>query len=64
VNEVRSLVRTVRLETPPPEPWTMQILFVPTGSTDVQVLEWAVGVLDSASLAELRQIIEREAQTR
>jgi hypothetical protein len=41
----------------------MQILFVPTGSTDVQVLEWAVGVLDPASLAELRQIIEREAQT-
>jgi hypothetical protein len=61
VNEVRSLVRTVQLETPPPEPWTMQILFVPTGSSDVQVLEWAAAVLDAASLAELRHVIEREA---
>lgn len=55
------MLRTVRLITPPPEPWTMQVLFVPTGSTDVQVLEWAAGVLDPASLAELQEILEREA---
>lgn len=61
VNEVRSLLRTVRLHTPPKEPWTMQVLFVPSGSSDTQVLEWAAGVLDPASLAELRDILEREA---
>jgi hypothetical protein len=61
VNEVRSLLRTVRLHTPPKEPWTIQVLFVPSGSTDTQVLEWAAGVLDPASLAELREILEREA---
>jgi hypothetical protein len=61
VNEVRSLLRTVRLHTPPKEPWTMQVRFVPSGSSDIQVLEWAAGVLDPASLAELREILEREA---
>jgi len=39
----------------------MQVLFVPSGSSDTQVLEWAAGVLDPASLAELRDILEREA---
>jgi hypothetical protein len=61
VNEVRSLQRTVQLTTPPPEPWTMQVLLVPVGSTDVQVVEWAAKVLDPASLSELCELLEREA---
>jgi hypothetical protein len=59
--EVWSRHRRVRLATPPAEPWAMQILAVPDGSTDVQVLEAAAQVLDPAALAELREVIEREA---
>ena len=61
MNEVRSLHRRVRLATPPAEPWQIQVLSVPVGATDRQVLGWAAEVLDERSLAELRQIIERDA---
>jgi len=61
VNEVKSLHRRVTLSTPPPEPWTMQVLYVPIGSSDAQVIAWASQCLDAASLAELRDVIEREA---
>jgi hypothetical protein len=61
VNEVRSLLRTVQLTTPPPEPWTTRILLVPVGSTDRQVLEWASQCLDPASLDELRDVLEHQA---
>jgi len=61
VNEVRSLHRRVRLATPPAEPWGLQVLSVPVGATDQQILGWAAEVLDERSLAELRQIIERDA---
>jgi len=61
VNEVRSLHRRVRLATPPAEPWALQVLSVPVGATDQQILGWAAEVLDERSLAELRQIIERDA---
>ncbi len=61
MNEVRSLHRRVRLATPPAEPWALQVLSVPVGATDQQILGWAAEVLDERSLAELRQIIERDA---
>lgn len=60
MNEVRSLFRTVRLKTPPAPGWADQVLYVPTGSTDAQVLEWASQCFDEVSLAELREVLERE----
>ncbi len=39
----------------------MQVLSVPEGSTDQQVLGWAAEVLDAAALVELREVIQREA---
>jgi hypothetical protein len=35
---------------------------VPTGSTDAEVLAWASECLDAVSLAELRELLEREWQ--
>jgi hypothetical protein len=61
VNEVKSLVRTVKLRTPPPEPWAWRVLWVPDGATDEQVLRWAAECLDPASVAELAEILAREA---
>lgn len=40
--------------------WADQVLYVPTGSTDAQVLEWASQCFDEVSLAELREVLERE----
>jgi hypothetical protein len=62
VNEIRSMFRTVRLTTPPPDNVASQTLLVPTGSTDAEVLAWASQCLDAASLAELREVLERERQ--
>jgi hypothetical protein len=41
--------------------WQHQALLVPVGSTDEQVLVWASEFLSEAAVAELRQVIEREA---
>jgi hypothetical protein len=60
VNEIRSLFRVVRLKTPPPDDVARQVLLVPAGSTDAEVLAWAGQCLDEASLAELREVLERE----
>ena len=57
------MTRCVRLATPPADPWQRQVLWVPIGSSDQQVLGWAAEVLDPASLAELREVIERDAAT-
>jgi hypothetical protein len=61
VNEVRSPLRVVRLTTPPPPPRTMRVLYVPSGSSDAEVVRIASEVLDPTSLAELVEIIKREA---
>lgn len=53
--------RRIRLETPPPDGSQRQVLAVPNGSTDVQVLGWAAECLEPAALQELREVIEREA---
>jgi hypothetical protein len=54
------MFRIVRLKTPPPDDVARQVLLVPTGSTDTEVLAWASQCLDEASLAELREVLERE----
>ena len=59
MNEVRSLERVVRLDTVPPEGIADQVLLVPAGASDVQVLAWAEQCFDEASLAELRERIAR-----
>jgi hypothetical protein len=56
------MFRTVRLTTPPPDNVASQTLLVPTGSTDAEVLAWASECLDAVSLAELREVLEREWQ--
>jgi hypothetical protein len=56
------MFRTVRLTTPPPDAVASQMLLVPTGSTDAEVLAWASECLDAESLAELREVLERERQ--
>jgi len=62
MNEVRSLHRVVKLRTPPPD-GHRQILLVPEGSTDEEVLAWAAELLDEASLAEFRETIQAQSQT-
>jgi hypothetical protein len=59
--EVQSLFRRVRLHSPAVDGWQHQALLVPVGSTDQQVLAWASEFLSEAAVAELRQVIEREA---
>jgi len=59
--EVRSLLRRVRLHSPAADGWSDQHLLVPVGSSDQQVLAWASGFLSEAAVAELQQVIEREA---
>ena len=54
------MFRTVRLKTPPPDNVASQILLVPAGSTDAEVLAWASECLDAVSLAELREVLGRE----
>jgi hypothetical protein len=56
------MFRTVRLKTPPPDNVASQTLVVPGGSTDAEVLAWASECLDAESLAELREVLERERQ--
>lgn len=60
---VWSNYRRIRLRTPPPEGSTRQILGIPAGSTDLQVLDWAAELLSPQALAELRQIIQQQAQS-
>ena len=59
--QVRSLLRKVTLSSPPAEGWRDQVLLVPVGSTDVEVLTWAEGFLSAEAVAELREVIERAA---
>ncbi len=59
--EVRSLHRRVRLDSAPAEGWTEQILLVPIGSTDAQVLGWARECLPPDAFAELEARIAVEA---
>jgi hypothetical protein len=59
--EVRSLLRRVRLHSPAADGWQDQALLVPVGSSDEQVLAWASGFLSEAAVAELRAVVEREA---
>ncbi len=61
--EVSSLVRRVRLRTLPPDETGFQMLLVPLGATDAQVLGWASRLLSPEALAELRDVIEHEAQS-
>ena len=55
------MLRTVRLDSPAADGWRDQALLVPVGSTDQQVLDWAEGFLSPEAVAELREVIEREA---
>ena len=59
--EVRSLLRRVRLRAPAVDGWQDQALLVPVGSSDQQVLAWASAFLSPEAVAELREVIEREA---
>jgi hypothetical protein len=59
--EVRSLLRCVQLYSPAADGWQDQALLVPVGSSDQQVLAWASTFLSEAAVAELREVIEREA---
>jgi hypothetical protein len=59
--EVQSLHRRVRLHSPAADCWQHQALLVPLGSSDQQVLEWAAEFLSADAVAELREIIERQA---
>ena len=57
--EVKSLTRRVRIELEDDEAgssWAM--LLIPSGSTDVQVIEWAAQCLPPEHLAALRSAIE------
>lgn len=59
--EVRSLARHVRIELDDKDgdsSWAM--LLIPTGSTDVQVINWAAQCLPPAHLEALRAAIESE----
>jgi hypothetical protein len=58
---IASHTRKIVLTTPlgDDEAWIM--LLVPNGSTDAQVLEWAEQTLPAAAVAELREVIQREA---
>jgi hypothetical protein len=57
--EVRSLTRHVRVELEDDDTeMSSAILLVPTGSTDVQVIEWAAQCLAPEHLAVLRPAIE------
>jgi hypothetical protein len=58
---VQSLTRRIALSTPLPEEDAWVLLCIPGGSTDQQVLEWAAQTLPPAAVAELREVIEREA---
>jgi len=59
--KVRSLLRRVRLHSPAADGWQDQALLVPVGSSDQQVLTWASAFLSEAAVAELREVLEREA---
>jgi hypothetical protein len=59
---VRSYTRRIDLRTPLSEDGAWLLLCVPDGSTDEQVIAWAEETLPPAAVAELREIIEREAQ--
>jgi hypothetical protein len=61
VNEIRSLHRVVKLRTAPPDGISRQVLLIPEGATDEEVLGWAAEVLDDASLVELRKILRAQA---
>jgi hypothetical protein len=57
--EVKSLTRHVRIELEDEDTDSSSaILLVPTGSTDVQVMEWAAQCLPPKHLAVLRSAIE------
>jgi hypothetical protein len=62
-NEIRSLHRVVKLRTPPPDGISRQVLLIPEGATDEEVLGWAAEVLDDASMVELRKILRAQSQT-
>jgi hypothetical protein len=60
---LQSLTRRIVLSTPLDDndetAWIA--LLVPEGSTDAQVLEWAEMSLPPGAVAELREVIKREA---
>jgi hypothetical protein len=60
---IRSMTRTIQLWTPLDDEDAWQMLLVPDGSTDAQVLEWAEQTLPPAAVEKLREVIEREADT-
>ncbi len=51
--EIKSWTRCVRLDTPPPEGIAWQLLLVPDGSHDTDVLGWAKELLAPDAAAEL-----------
>ncbi len=59
--KIRSLLREVTLSSPPVEGWQDQALLVPVGATDEQVLAWATGFFSPEAVAELAEVLEREA---
>jgi hypothetical protein len=59
--EVKSLTRHVRIELEDQDADSSSaILMVPTGSTDVQVIEWAAQCLPPEHLAVLRSAIDAQ----
>jgi hypothetical protein len=60
--EVKSLTRHIRIELDDDDVDTSSaILLVPSGSTDVQVMEWAAQCLSPEQLDLLRSAIESES---
>jgi hypothetical protein len=58
---VRSHTRTVALNTPLDDDQSWLMLLIPEGSSDAQVLEWAEETLPAEAVAELAEIIQRQA---
>jgi len=55
---IASQHRKIQLQTPPPAGSQAQVLCVPTGATDQQVLAWAEECLEPDAYAELHAILQ------